>query len=343
MPSVGGIGAGPILQLNPSSRCNIACGHCSASSGPQASQELPRELLHAALKDAAHLGYERLAISGGEPFLYDGLPGLLARARRLDFVTTVTTNGMLINQARRWAPVAPLIDFLAVSILGTEAEHDALCRREGAYAQTVANLEVVRTSRVPFGFVFTLTQHNAGSLEHVVRLAASEGARSVQVHGLTLAGRAAETMPNDRPDTVEFGVTIAEARRLGTELGVAVTVDAVTQDQLVLYRGRFVPQFPSRDLSAMAPVLIIESDGRVIPMTHELPGRLALGSLHRHRLASLAPAWLRSGRAAELASACDRTWWELATPGTARAAHWYDEVATRVNEDEVHLPLLAAA
>ena len=53
---------------------------------------------------------------------------------------------------------------------------------------------MIRASGVPFGLIFTLTQHNAASLDFVVRLAAEHGARSVQVHPLTLHGRAATDM-----------------------------------------------------------------------------------------------------------------------------------------------------
>ncbi len=335
-----------VLRVHPTRRCNLACAHCSTLSGPQGQEELPRELLHAAVKDAARLGYEHLEVSGGEPFLYDGLPGLLARARRLDFVTTVTTNGMLINQVRRWAPVAPLIDFLWVSIDGTETEHDTLRRREGAFAQTVRNLAVVRDAKVPFGFVFTLTGSSAGSLESVVRLAAGEGAVAVQVNPLELAGRAALGMADEVASGDQLAAALTSAQRLGAELGVAVQVDAVTRDELTLYRGRFVPQFPSRDLSALAPILIIESGGTVRPLSLEVPDRLSVGNIYRRRLVDMAKIWMVGGRAAELVAAYERAWWELADPTAAPASAWHREVAGRLVKAEAEAaeqPMLAAA
>ena len=185
-------GVAPVLQVHPTRRCNIACAHCYSASGPSVREELPVELLSNCLADAAALGYRQLAVSGGEPLLYKPLPELLAAARRLGLLTTVTSNGMLLTP-RRFDPIAGLVDVLAISIDGRPAEHDEIRRREGAFARTIGNLEVVRASGVPFGFIFTLTQYNVDSLEFVVRLAAAEGARSVQVHPLTLVGRAATT------------------------------------------------------------------------------------------------------------------------------------------------------
>ena len=114
-------------------------------------------------------------------------------------VTAVTSNGMLATSVR-WKPLASLVDVLAISIDGKPAEHDAIRCRKGAFAAPSLISEVVRSSGVPFGFIFTLTRHNVDSLEFVVRLAAEHGARSVQVHPLTLHGRAATALPGARPD-----------------------------------------------------------------------------------------------------------------------------------------------
>jgi MoaA/NifB/PqqE/SkfB family radical SAM enzyme len=319
-----------VLQVHPTRLCNIACAHCYTSSGPKAREELPLELLAACLDDAAALGYRQLAVSGGEPLLYRPLPELLARARALGMVTTITSNGMLATPAR-WDPLAPLLDVVAISIDGTPSEHDAIRRHEGAFARTVSNLAVVRSAGVPFGFIFTLTQHNADSIEFVVRLAAEHGARSVQVHPLTLDGRAATTLPGARPDGIELLTALVEAARLGGELGVVVHVDAVTLEQLVEYRDHLVPDRPVGELVDVAPVLVVGADGAVVPLTHEVSRALRLGSLADARLASLAREWLAAGRADMLAAACEQTWAELMETRPT-AVYWYDEVAARTHD-----------
>jgi MoaA/NifB/PqqE/SkfB family radical SAM enzyme len=322
-------GIAPVLQVHPTRRCNIACAHCYSASGPTAREELPLELLSGCLDDAARLGYRQLAVSGGEPLLYRPLPDLLARARELGMVTTITSNGMLLT-ARRWEPLAALVDVLAISIDGTPEEHDVIRRCDGAFARTTANLEVVRSSGTPFGFIFTLTQHNADSLEFVVRLAAEEGARSVQVHPLTMVGRAAETMPSARPDEIELATALLEASLLGHELGVVIHVDALTADQLREHRCSLVPRRPVTDLAAVAPVLIVDADGTVIPLTHDVSPSLRLGTLTETcGLAALADEWLAAGRGDRLAEACERTWTELNGAIVPLAVYWYDVVAVQ--------------
>lgn len=330
-------GIAPVLQVHPSRRCNIACAHCYTASGPAVREELDAELLLAAVEDAAWLGYRQLAVSGGEPMLYRALGPLLSRARALGMVTTVTSNGMLLT-ARRWEPLAPLVDVLAVSIDGTPEEHDTMRRSEGAFARTVANLAAVRASGVPFGIIFTLTQHNVDSLEFVVRLAAEHGARGVQVHPLTLEGRAAATLPGARPDAVELVVALAEAARVGEVYGVEVQVDAVTVEQLLRYRECVVPGRPAGRLVDVAPLLVVEAGGLVVPLTHAVAGDLRLGSVRQAPLRWLAARWLAAGFGDALASACERAWDDLTRLAPDTALYWYDEVAARARPPAMDSP-----
>jgi hypothetical protein len=120
-----------------------------------------------------------------------------------------------------------------------------------------------------------------------------------------------------------------EAARLGRELGVVVHVDALTAEQLIAYRAALVPAQPVMDLVAVAPVLVVDTNANVLPLTHEISPRLALGSLAANRLSNLARGWLAAGRGDALAIACARTWAELTSGPEAPAVYWYDEVAAR--------------
>lgn len=327
----GPTGIAPILQVHPTRRCNLACAHCYTESGPKASQQLPLALLCAVVDDAAALGYGQLAVSGGEPLLYEALPALLAHARHRGLLTSVTSNGLLMTP-KRWAAIAPHLDRLAISVDGNEASHDALRGQAGALTRTLQGLAQPRSTGTAFGFIFTLTQHNVHELAEVVALAATHGAHSVQVHPLTLHGRARQTLQDARPDGMELLAAIVEAQRLAQDLearsGVRVQVDALSQSQILAYRDRLVPGWPSATLPALAPVLVLQADGEVLPLTHELPAPLWLGSVHEASLRELAARWLQSRASLRLVEAMERTWRDLAQGG-APAAYWYDEVAAR--------------
>lgn len=309
----------PVLQVHPLTRCNLACAHCYTDSGPQASLALSPRRLAGCVEDAHALGYRQLAVSGGEPLLWPGLGGLLAQARALGWHTTLTTNGLLLDD-RLWQVLAPQVDLVAVSIDGSPEAHDALRGRAGAHAATVARLSVLRRAGSAFGFISTLTQHNLDGLESVVRLAVEQGAVSVQLHPLGLQGRAARDLCDARPDGHELMAAWVEARRLTALYRIPVHLDALGFDQLEPWRDRLVPRRPVRQLSAVAPLLIVQADGRVLPLTHEIAPPLALGSLHDAPLAALASTWLDRGGGDHLVQACEIAWHDLRARGAGRHA-----------------------
>jgi Fe-coproporphyrin III synthase len=323
-------GGPPVIQVHPSLHCNLRCHHCYTSSGPQLRGELPIDCLRVVLDDAWALGYRQLAVSGGEPLLYEHLGALLAHARSLGMFTTVTTNGMLATE-KRWAPLAPLVDLLAISIDGIGDDHDQIRGQHGAFAKTIANLPAIRASGCDFGFIFTLTQYNVDSLDAVVALANSHGASSVQIHPLTLEGRARVRMADARPDQLELLAALAEAQRLGGRHDVRIHVDALTMEQIATCRDELVPPRPITCLTQICPVLTIGADGTVTPLTHDVSRTFRLGSVLEDRLAILAPAWLARGRADALGEVCERTWDELVTRhhDPLHASYWFDEVAAR--------------
>ena len=94
----GPAGKFPTLQVHPGRRCNLQCLHCYSDSGPAVTEQLDIELLRGVVADAATIGYRVISVSGGEPLLYPALGRLLHCAHVAGLVTTVTTNGMLLDQ-----------------------------------------------------------------------------------------------------------------------------------------------------------------------------------------------------------------------------------------------------
>jgi hypothetical protein len=169
-----------------------------------------------------------------------------------------------------------------------------------------------------------------------VRLAAEHGARGVQVHPLTLQGRAGTTMPDARPDEIEMVVALLEASRLSLKYGLVVHVDVLTTNQIAAYRDRLVPTRPVRGLADVAPLLIVNADGAVVPLTHDVNPALRLGSLTDRPLALLARDWLARGLGNTLAAACERTWTDLTEANRPDAVYWYDAVAARTQAFGCH-------
>lgn len=285
-----------VVQLHPTLRCNLQCLHCYSDSGPTASTALPIEVAAPAVREAAAAGYDMLALSGGEPLLYGDLEALLDAARGAGLRTTLTTNGTVLTRWRLEA-LRDRLDLMTLSLDGVPASHDRIRNAPGAFRRMERSLPALREVGLPFGFIFTLTQHNVHELDWVADFAHRNGARLLQIHPLELAGRARSAMTEEHPDAIELGFGFAEALRLREGFGddMRVHIDVATRPGFeALSRMEDAAGPPSVLADAVSP-LVIEADGSVVPLTYGFPRRYALGNLREEPLRTLAERWLADG------------------------------------------------
>jgi MoaA/NifB/PqqE/SkfB family radical SAM enzyme len=158
-------------------------------------------------------------------------------------------------------------------------------------------LEHVRASGIPFGFIFTLTQHNIHELEWVAAFALEQGASLLQVHPLEEVGRARTLLSGSRPDATEGMYAFMEVLRLQASVGDRMRIQLDLADRNVLRdepgRGLVAPADieGTRPFANILSPLIVETDGTVVPLQHGFPRHFALGNLGASSLGDLADGW----------------------------------------------------
>jgi hypothetical protein len=197
-------------------------------------------------------------------------------------------------------------------------------------------LPALRASGLPFGFIFTLTQHNLHEVEWVTRFALDEGAGLLQIHPLETVGRAARTLPRSGPDETELSYAVLAAARAqdiaGETLRIQLDVagrEAMQEAPERVYAGDRWPS-AQRPLSELLSPLIIEADGTLVPIEYGFARRYALGRLQEARLPALAARWRRE-REAEFRALCREVYAEATAPMHAPVVDWYGLVSRRAN------------
>ena len=114
-----------ILQIHPTRRCNLRCLHCYSSSSPEEHDQLGVALLLQAISDARTEGYTVVSFSGGEPLLYKPIWDLLEYAHQCQMLTSVASNGMLLNE-QRLEKLHGRVDLLAISLDGMPTSHNMI-------------------------------------------------------------------------------------------------------------------------------------------------------------------------------------------------------------------------
>jgi len=302
-------------------------------------EELDASLVRDVLTDARAEGYTVAGFSGGEPLLYRPLREVLEHAKSLGLTTTVTSNGMLLDE-RRLERIAGAADLLAISLDGVPESHDRMRASPRAFETMASRLEGVRRAGIPFGFIFTLTQYNLHELPWVATFAIEQGARLLQIHPLELAGRAAETLREERPDATEAAWAYVAAVRLREGLGERLRVHLDLADREVLRedpaRAFAEPEAaadPKAPLGRQLSPLVVEADGTVVPVQYGFSRRYALGNLHHERLPACAARW-RAGLAADFRALCRRTFEELVSAEALPVTNWYERIAGQAAAEE---------
>jgi MoaA/NifB/PqqE/SkfB family radical SAM enzyme len=323
-----------VLQLHPTRRCNLRCLHCYSSSAPEERGELDAALLRDALTDAAAEGYNVAGFSGGESILYKELPNVLDHAHACGFTTTVTSNGMLLDE-KHLEVLRGRADVLAISIDGVPESHNRVRASSRAFDAMVSHLEGVRASGINFGFIFTLTQYNLDELEWVANFAVEQGAKLLQIHPLEDAGRAIEGMPGSRPDETECAYAYFAARRLQKLFAgrISVQLDLAHRELLRDNPGSvFAQEFDSSELDrALADLispLVLETDGTIVPVGYGFAREYRLGSLRDGRLRDFVPAW-RCNTYPRLRQLFREVFKEETSPREFPCFNWYESVARR--------------
>jgi MoaA/NifB/PqqE/SkfB family radical SAM enzyme len=328
---MGPTGNSRILQIHPTRRCNLRCLHCYSSSGPDEGDDISVGFFRQALSDASLEGYKVVGFSGGEPLVYKPLRELLEYAHQDGMVTTVTSNGMFLDE-RRLEMLRGNVDLLAISLDGIPTSHNKNRASEQAFETMAARLEGVRQSGIPFGFIFTLTQHNLHELEWVAEFALEQGAKLLQIHPLEEVGRAKELLQGKRPDEIELAYTFLEFLRIQAMAGerLYVQLDLVAREQLCSNPDRFFADELPREgadylLSDLVSPLIIEADGTVVPVQHGFSRKYALGNLQQAPLRELAARW-KQERYQPFRDLCRRVFEGITTADGLPLTNWYDAI-----------------
>ena len=89
--------------------CNLRCSYCLTESGPRvARRELDADAVLERAAEAEELGFTAFGVTGGEPFIREDMPALVAELGRRR-PTVVLSNGTLFN-GRRLRALEPLAD-----------------------------------------------------------------------------------------------------------------------------------------------------------------------------------------------------------------------------------------
>jgi Fe-coproporphyrin III synthase len=279
--------AGPFrtIQIHPTRKCNLSCLHCYSSSSPQLKEMLDVEALKRFLEYAFAQGFNNISVSGGEPFLYNGLEELFRFSRSIGYQNTMASNGLLL-QSERNQRILEYVDLVALSVDGLPELHDHIRQQKGAYNKMMLGVEVLKKLQKPFGFIHTITPQSWKSLLWLGEMAYEKGAKLLQLHPLEMYGRAATKLSQfSFDDTLAHQAFIlANYLRSKYDGKMIVQLDLLHRDYIEAFPqvvNTFDRQCAQKEgIAGLLDTIIVEETGRILPFAYGFSNEFTIGNVH---------------------------------------------------------------
>ena len=155
-------------------RCNARCVFCDfwQRADYKRTPDARFEDVAANLKVLRKIGVIFVDFTGGEPLLNRALPAMLAEAKRLGFITSVTTNTLLYPQ--RAEEIRGLVDILHFSLDSLIPEKHNVLRGVPIFHSVMESIRLAKKLGERPDLLFTVTQSNYRELPNLAKFARQE-------------------------------------------------------------------------------------------------------------------------------------------------------------------------
>ncbi len=184
-------GKGPIVVYNCTGKCSQNCLHCYSKTG-LAGKELDTSQAKELLKELTVVKCPVVLFSGGEPLERQDIFQLLDFSHSLGLRTVLSTNGCLIDSptAKKLADAG--VNYVGISIDGTEKTHDDFRGVKGSFTAAINAVKFCKNANLKVGLRFTITNRNFNQIKDIFSLAAKLDIPRICFYHLILAGQAAK-------------------------------------------------------------------------------------------------------------------------------------------------------
>ncbi len=179
-------------------RCDLNCVHCSSDARPSNLLEMSRDDCIRILADAATMGVQDVAFSGGEPLLWPHICNVVEEATKHGLKVTIYTSGYADDFKRKATRLHTLgASKFIFSVFGaTVADHERITRKAGSFERTKTSMREAFAVDLTTELHFVPMSSNYRELVDIALLARELGASRISILRLVPQGRA--TLIRDR-------------------------------------------------------------------------------------------------------------------------------------------------
>jgi len=171
-------------------RCNLKCIHCYSSTQ---NEELTTNDVYHVIDNLYEAGAGIIDFGGGEPLLRDDIFDILSYSKDFGLCTSISTNGILLNEDCIKRLKKLKIDHVCISLDGAKPEtHDHIRNRKGTYEKTINGIKKCVNAGIDTQISTVFMKSNIDELVDIYNLLKSFDVDGWYVYDFIPAGRGRE-------------------------------------------------------------------------------------------------------------------------------------------------------
>lgn len=277
------------VYLTLTDQCNLACPFCFYLQDPK--RITPGTLRVKRIKDlmgeARDLGFREVSFTGGEPLLYKDLTKLIKHAKTMGFKTTLSTNGLLLNQEMALKlKKAGLEDFF-LSITSQYFLGGNKFNKSEWVSRVTARVEILRQAGLEnIYLVFVITKQTTKYLQTALKFLKTLDLK-IQVQPAFISSQTSSLSLWDLEEKEWKGLE-PKLKRWGKAFGREKSAIVTLNYYQRLKQGRpSFCHFSEEDV-------VIDPNGDIYPCFHRRD--LKLGNIYKNKLATLLSSLKKNDR-----------------------------------------------
>jgi AdoMet-dependent heme synthase len=262
--------------------CNLACPHCYSAAGRKVGAELDHEECRRVIDEMAGLGVDVIGWTGGEPLLRNDLEDLISYAETNGIWSTVTTNGVLLDEKRAGSLQKAGIRSIQISLDGSTAEKNHVMRRasDEEFEKVLNSIRVCRKLNIKTYLATLLGFENLDDAPDMIALGKREGVACLRFCGFLPMGRGRQKAVQER---LHFNKGLQDI--------LTFMKEAIADDSFpVLFGpgcGPLPPDYEFHTCMAGVETFYIKGNGDVFPCTALVFPQHRIGNLRRQSLSDI--------------------------------------------------------
>jgi len=277
------------IKIEVTYECPLDCIHCSSDASVSNSLRISNQKCSDIVLSAIDIGVQKIAFSGGEPLIWDGIVNVVEQAIRGGLDTSIYTSGnvsdvpIVLSKIRKSG-----VPKLIFSIFGASASvHELVTRVAGSFECTWKTIKLALNMEFPIELHFVPFVQNYADLPRIVDLALENKINRISILRFVLQGRGAlmKSFVMNRSQNMRLKQMVLDIREKGYDIRTGSPYN-------------FLLLNDQPECSAAIDRLIIAPDLRIYPCdafkqirAEELVNTLDFSSLENY---SLSECWERS-------------------------------------------------